>query len=843
MWAFAPAENLIFKNFTPDHGLPSSEVYHLYQDPNGFMWFATDRGISRFDGYSFQNFGLEDGLTDMVVFRFYPQKDGNVYCATRNNRVFYFHPDSLNFRPYIYNDRLEKHAERSLMRQIYLDEEKTLHIAFANGPLSLISINLDGSIRNSVYRDSKSTLLKFEFLADGTSFTRSIQPDDQFLQVLKNGKSFEVNLGLVSATNYYAFVSEKVQVWVNLETLYIVAGNRPPRKISSKTNIIETGFYDDSHFYVAYSLHGAMIYDLEGELVDSILSDYSVSHLIRDRNNGLWCSTLNSGVFYCAQPEARVMQEPGNHKITSICIARKNEVWLGHESGLVSKRIGNELRPILNHELKTTSMVGWYPDSRRMVFKIDNLITLQSENGKTEQHLFGPVNAISDSDLDGIWVSSIRHFLKIGNNSVDTFSTKHRIYDLCPINGGLYLGCHKGLYYYSDYKEMSGEPRKIFSMRVNDIDPGNDLLFAASLGAGVLVINKDSVYTIGKKEGMSSNVVNQIYVESDSLIWAATNAGLNRIILKRGQAPKIDYTTTGSLLNHNEVMDVAISMDTVWVATREGLCYFPKSVMNNDLSLQNPLYLEISEIRVNNQIQIKDELLSLAHDQNRLEISYRAISFRENNALNYRFRMEGHENQWNFSKQLRIKYNSIPAGSFTFVLQARLGQGNWSPEIRLPMVIALPFYQRIWFYFLVIVLLGLMVYWFFKIKILTYNRDITRELLRHTLRKVSPKNMHFVIREDGKDIKIKSKDVIFVKSAGNYLEVHTVHKKHVIRSTMKAFSNMVPDKLEYLQINRSYIIRLDKVTEKDSRMVVIGGEKIPIGKTFREATKLIHLDN
>ena len=38
-----------FHNFNSNDGLPSNEVYCVYQDHDGYMWFATDHGIIKGD--------------------------------------------------------------------------------------------------------------------------------------------------------------------------------------------------------------------------------------------------------------------------------------------------------------------------------------------------------------------------------------------------------------------------------------------------------------------------------------------------------------------------------------------------------------------------------------------------------------------------------------------------------------------------------------------------------------------------------------------------------------------------------------------------------------------------
>ena len=45
-----------FRHYTTDDGLASPEVYHVLQDKKGYIWIATDNGVSRFDGYDFRNY-------------------------------------------------------------------------------------------------------------------------------------------------------------------------------------------------------------------------------------------------------------------------------------------------------------------------------------------------------------------------------------------------------------------------------------------------------------------------------------------------------------------------------------------------------------------------------------------------------------------------------------------------------------------------------------------------------------------------------------------------------------------------------------------------------------------
>ncbi|MCP3963310.1 MAG: response regulator [bacterium] len=52
LWAQAP--NISFRHLSPEQGLAQSTVNSILQDDQGFMWFGTQGGLNRYDGYSFK---------------------------------------------------------------------------------------------------------------------------------------------------------------------------------------------------------------------------------------------------------------------------------------------------------------------------------------------------------------------------------------------------------------------------------------------------------------------------------------------------------------------------------------------------------------------------------------------------------------------------------------------------------------------------------------------------------------------------------------------------------------------------------------------------------------------
>lgn len=81
------AERLPIKSYTTADGLAHNEVNKIVRDSRGFLWFCTSEGLSRFDGYNFTNFGIDQGLPHRVVNDFLETKSGELWVATNAGLV------------------------------------------------------------------------------------------------------------------------------------------------------------------------------------------------------------------------------------------------------------------------------------------------------------------------------------------------------------------------------------------------------------------------------------------------------------------------------------------------------------------------------------------------------------------------------------------------------------------------------------------------------------------------------------------------------------------------------------------------------------------------------------
>ena len=69
-----------FENLTLRDGLPSNKVYSCLKDARGFIWFATDNGICRYDGIAFQVFNEKSkcGLTENIFYKVFEKSKDEI---------------------------------------------------------------------------------------------------------------------------------------------------------------------------------------------------------------------------------------------------------------------------------------------------------------------------------------------------------------------------------------------------------------------------------------------------------------------------------------------------------------------------------------------------------------------------------------------------------------------------------------------------------------------------------------------------------------------------------------------------------------------------------------------
>jgi len=102
------AQNLRFERISVEHGLSHSTVNCILQDSKGFMWFGTDDGLSRYDGYSFTVYrhdpndahGMRHSVSHNRVWSLFEDSSGVLWVGTYGGGLNRFDRDSGRFTHY-----------------------------------------------------------------------------------------------------------------------------------------------------------------------------------------------------------------------------------------------------------------------------------------------------------------------------------------------------------------------------------------------------------------------------------------------------------------------------------------------------------------------------------------------------------------------------------------------------------------------------------------------------------------------------------------------------------------------------------------------------------------------
>lgn len=823
----------IYEHFGVDEGLPSSEVYDIYQDKQGYIWFATDKGLSRYNGYEFENFTTQDGLPDNTILDFFPQDNGQIWCyGFHSQRLFYFNEIFDGFKDYKHNVILKKQFKpRTAIKSIVLDKNETLSIG-GYGICGLIEVTKEGKTTKQFDLDSNSRKLPEEAVYNiGVKSEKRI-----FFSICHDYKSIEDILLLtpkdIPTTRIdIVFLNEEQSIFIDTK-LGSISKNGSVHYFETKQNIIGIRRIDDSSFFVGYYNKGAEIKDISGSIIETFLPKKSVSNFLIDVEGGYWFSTLDDGVFYIKNPKIKVFTE---EHISSLVEDNTNTLYAGLSNGdiaCISKNKVNRFYKGLNdhsalveYDSKYNHLYG-YSDSYLVNYTKRKTYKLGAS--KLLEYIGHPLLA-STSNL----------FYKINNDSVYNYKLDYKIQDVCMYNGEILIGTSSGLFTQKDDIVKRHQPEGILKLRIDDIDLNKktNTIYMATQGAGVIVYG-DSIYNITKKNGLTNNIISEIHIENDSTVWACSNTGLNRIIFKPNKTFNVSTITKADGLLSNDIDDIEIINDTVWVATKKGLCYFRKGVLE-DKSASKILSLSLMEVTVNNK-SVYNENIKLKHSQNNIDFKLQAVSHKNTANISYYYRLKEVDTIWAKTSNRMISFPSLAPGNYTFEAKAGVLNSQNDLSTLFNFKILPPFWKSWWFYSVCLFLFLGLVYIFFKVRVLTYNQDVFRELIRLVIKRLKRKEQFYNFRSNGEDFKIRTQDIQYIHSQGNYLDIATNKKTYTIRCKIGDFIRTTPDALEYLRVHRSYIIRIDQVSSKGKNWVVIKDQKIPVGETYLDQLEKIH---
>ena len=101
-------------------------------------------------------------------------------------------------------------------------------------------------------------------------------------------------------------------------------------------------------------------------------------------------------------------------------------------------------------------------------------------------------------------------------------------------------------------------------------------------------------------------------------------------------------------------------------------------------------------------------------------------------------------------------------------------------------------------------------------------------------KEIENKEIDFLyIKERNLNVKLEIKEILYIMSEGNYLEIHLANKKHVIRSKMTDFENLLPNTIFY-QCHRRYLVNCSKINALGNNFIQLEIGKIPLSVKYKK---------
>lgn len=821
------SQSYIYQHFGVDEGLPSSEVYDVLQDKHGNIWFATDKGLSYYNGYEFKNFTIQDGLPDNTILDFFPQENGQVWCyGYYTKTLFYFNTNFNGFTQFKYNDTLKTElsyqSSNSVIKSVRVSNDGTLQVG-GYGIAGYIEVDINGNL-------IKKLSLKTFKLSKQVKF--GIRNQDKLFFTLYHDYKNLNNTIIVEKKHHSStrfdvrFLDDNNAVFID-KKLGIVSKEGVVQYFSTEHNPIGIKRVSNTTFFVGYYGNGSEIRDIEGRVLDTFLPHKSVSGFLIDAEGGYWFTTIDDGVFYVKNPEIKVYSKTN---VSSLVKDNYNKLYGGFDNGDIALLL-KKTPTVLHKGLSTDNAVVEFDSKNNHLYGYSDYKVINFTTGKTIAGIFGAnlPEKIANPLLSN--ATSVVYSLK--NGEVIDYKTNYKIKDVCMYKNEVLLGTPFGLVIKNDTIFKTQHLSNLLKPRIDDIDVNDKAqkAYMATQGNGVVVYG-DSIYNISKKDGLTNNIISEVHVENDSTVWACSNSGLNRITFKPNNRFEIKTLTKSEGLLSNDINDVEIVNDTVWVATKKGLCFFDKNVFNKK-NYNNVLSLQLKEVLVNSAV-VDTSVEKFRYNQNSITFKLQGVSPRNTNQIDYQYRLKEVDTTWESSSNRLINFPSLSPGTYTF--QAKVNAFNQSDPFRINyrFTISPPFWKSWWFYSLCLLVFTGLVYLFFKIRVLTYNKDVFRELIRLVIKRLNRKELFYKFRSNGEDNKIPTREILYVNSQGNYLDIVTLKKTYTIRCKIGDFIKSTPDSLEYIRLHRSYIVRIDKIVSKGKKWVVVNDKKVPVGDKYLE---------
>jgi PAS domain S-box-containing protein len=581
------AKGIRFTRLSTDEGLSQTKVTHVVQDDQGFMWFATQYGLNRYDGYNFKLFVHDprspNSLSGVYIRTLFKDRDGALWVGcdqflnkfNRATETFTRYP--VPFVNHISQDRAGTLWLATVKGLYSLDPATGTIRQYANNPNdpSSLSINVKSS------REDK----------EGRFWVVSVGHLEEFDR--RTGKVTR-RIPIPGAPMGFGFYEDRFGVfWI-----FHDAPN-PLSVFDPRTNTLTN-----------YSFH---------ELDPSATALTVVMAMTEDRNGNLWLGTHGAGLLRFDREHRRFIRyrndpsDPGSlpqNNVENLFADREGSVWVSLGTMGVTHFTTNPLPfkgiPHLDSaEGGAEPFVGAIYEDRQGILWIGTLEALNGLDRKTGRYnsyrlTAGPaastdVITIREDRSGNIWAGTYDHgllrldrqtgkFQTYRHNPADPYSLSNDVVTrlLVDHNGALWVATNDGLNRFDPatgrFTVYKPDPPKSIVDYLELVEDPKGALWLGTDSSGLHRFDPATAQFTGYEHDMdrpgslSDNRVNSVHFDRSGTMWVGTQNGLDKFDSKTGTFTV--YTQRDGLPGNAVGCILEDDRSNLWMSTNKGIAKF-----------------------------------------------------------------------------------------------------------------------------------------------------------------------------------------------------------------------------------------------------------------------------
>jgi len=738
------AQEPSIRNYGITNGLPSNECYRIIQDQKGYIWVASDAGISRYNGYNFQNFTKKDGLPDNVIIHIFEDMKGRIWVVGLNTKIACFENETFRDLKEL-NLYLETNAKKSQISSIYVDDKDELHLGFNVFYPYLVTYSL---LKNKVIDQKKIELDNLCITANKSNnfvfgFNNDYYSPNSILHVKieqenKNKILIDVNFKVRHTYSRYMSLNANSFLITTDKDLLIIKGNKIEKTLTFNSLILFLYKDNTGRLWVLVQNDGVYIFDtnnLNYKEPQHLFEGYSFSSITEDKESSYWLSSLKEGIYQI--PNFNIVhyqiKEPYKNVGMNVVVKHKNIIYFGGYSKYIyAIDKENKLKKCFELPSKNVEVYDMFSQNNALIIAglSSYLVNINSDGIRLKEikdkkkndgikHLryIDPVGTGEDFVLSGnriCWYkinlqsAHAESFLPIPPSSVNMIYTDSD-------NKKIYVASLNGLYFTSDkYRFYNRIKDTLLNTRINYVERKGNLFILSSKEKGLIFWDGKKSWSVNASNSLISNECRKAQLDKLGNIWVSTNRGLSKIEKTVNGKFKIKNLTSHEGLVGDNVNNFSIIGNDIWVPNENGISKISTTL---DITNNTPPPIYITNIAIDDSIYKVSSFSEIPYHHNYIKINYNGLSYKNDGGLLYEYRLIGLDSSWKKTKNIQTQFTRLTEGKYSFEVRAiKNNEIKSKYAATFSFIIYPPWYKTWGFIILSFIIIVIIIYLFFWIR-------------------------------------------------------------------------------------------------------------------------------